>query len=131
MGSGLNLETPEEIDAPIETQNPNAPEEPTKKRKYRQTYSDVWKYFKRGEMRDDGSYEAVYNYYEKYYKQENQMSTSFLKHHIMKGCKKISWAKRHNKVDVLQKMLQAGNTISCSCSINPGYPSCPNFHSGI
>jgi hypothetical protein len=28
----LNLETPEEIDAPIETQNPNAREEPTKKR---------------------------------------------------------------------------------------------------
>jgi hypothetical protein len=35
MGSGLNLETLEEIDATIETQNPNAPEEPTKKRKYR------------------------------------------------------------------------------------------------
>jgi hypothetical protein len=41
MGPGLNLETPEEIDAPIETQNSNAPEEPTKKKKYRQTYSDV------------------------------------------------------------------------------------------
>jgi hypothetical protein len=27
MGPGLNLETPEEIDAPIETQNSNAPEE--------------------------------------------------------------------------------------------------------
>jgi hypothetical protein len=38
MGPGLNLETPEEIDAPIETQNHNAPEEPTKKRKYHQTY---------------------------------------------------------------------------------------------
>jgi hypothetical protein len=33
MDLGLNLETPEEIDAPIETQNPNAPEEPTKKEK--------------------------------------------------------------------------------------------------
>jgi hypothetical protein len=56
MRSGLNLETPKEIDmtqndAPTETQNPNALEEPTKKRKYRQTYSDVWKYFKREEMR--------------------------------------------------------------------------------
>jgi hypothetical protein len=28
----LNFETLEEIDAPIETQNPNAPEDPTKKR---------------------------------------------------------------------------------------------------
>jgi hypothetical protein len=37
MSPGLNLETPEEIDAPIKTQNPNAPEEPTKKRKYLQT----------------------------------------------------------------------------------------------
>jgi hypothetical protein len=36
MGPGLNLETPKKIDAPIKTQNPNAPEEPTKKRKYRQ-----------------------------------------------------------------------------------------------
>jgi hypothetical protein len=56
MRSGLNLETPKEIDmtqndAPTETQNPNALEEPTKKRKYRQTYSDVWKHFKREEMR--------------------------------------------------------------------------------
>jgi hypothetical protein len=39
------------------------------------------------------------------------MSTSFLKYHIMKGCMKILWAKRHSKVDALQKMLQAGNTI--------------------
>jgi hypothetical protein len=31
MGPRLNLETSEEIDAPIETQNPNAPEEPTKR----------------------------------------------------------------------------------------------------
>jgi hypothetical protein len=111
MGPGLNLKTLEEIDAPIETQNPNAPEEPTKKRKYRQTYSDVWKYFKRGEMGEDGSYEVVFNNCEKCYKQGNQRSTSSLKHHIMKGRKKISWAKRHSKVDVLQKMLQAGNTI--------------------
>jgi hypothetical protein len=111
MGPGLNLETPEEIDAPIETQNPNVPEEPKKKRKYRQTYSDVWKYFKRREMGDDGSYEVVCNYYRKCYKQRNQRSASSLKHHIMKGCKKISWAKRHNKVDDLQKMLQTGNTI--------------------
>jgi BED zinc finger len=35
---------------------------PQKKRKYRQTYSDVWKHFKRGEMRGDNSYEAVCNY---------------------------------------------------------------------
>jgi hypothetical protein len=41
MGPGLNLETPEEIDASIETPNPNAPEEPTKKRKYYQPYYDV------------------------------------------------------------------------------------------
>jgi hypothetical protein len=72
MGPELNLETSEEIDAPIETQNSNAPEEPTKKRKYRQTYSDVWKHFKRREMRYDGSYEAVCNYYGKCYKQRNQ-----------------------------------------------------------
>jgi hypothetical protein len=39
------------------------------------------------------------------------MSTSSLKYHIMKGCKKIPWAKRRSKIDVLQKMLQAGNTI--------------------
>jgi BED zinc finger len=93
MGPGLNLETSEEIDVPIEIRNPNVPEEPTKKRKYRQTYSDVWKHFKRGEMGDDGSYEAVCNYCGKYYKQGNQRSTSSLKYHIMKGCKKISWAR--------------------------------------
>jgi BED zinc finger len=62
-------------------------------------------------MRDDGIYEAVCNYCGKCYKQENQRSTSFLKHHIMKSCKKILWAKRHSKVDALQKMLQAGNAI--------------------
>jgi hypothetical protein len=62
-------------------------------------------------MRDDGSYETICNYCGKCYKQENQISTSSLKHHIKKGCKKISWTKRHNKVDALQKMLQAGNTI--------------------
>jgi BED zinc finger len=111
MGPGLNLETPEEIDAPIETQNLNAPEEPTKKRKHSQTYSDVCKYFKRGEMRDDGSYEAICNYCGKYYKQGNQRRTRYLKHHIMKGCKKIPWVKRYNKVNALQKMLQTGNTI--------------------
>jgi BED zinc finger len=109
MGPGLNLETSEEIDVPIEIRNPNVPEEPTKKRKYRQTYSDVWKHFKRGEMGDDGSYEAVCNYCGKYYKQGNQRSTSSLKYHIMKGCKKIG--KRHNKVDALHKILQPGNTI--------------------
>jgi hypothetical protein len=63
------------------------------------------------ENKEDGSYEVVCNYCEKCSKQDNQMSTSFLKHHIMKGCKKISWAKRHSKLDALQKMLQADNTI--------------------
>jgi Ribonuclease G/E len=62
-------------------------------------------------MGEDGSYEVVCNYCEKCYKQGNQRSTSSLKHHIMKGCKIISWAKRHSKVNVLHKMLQADNTI--------------------
>jgi hypothetical protein len=60
---------------------------------------------------DDGSYDAICNYYEKYYKQGNQRSTSSLKHHINKYYKKIPWVVRHNKLDALQKMLQAGNTI--------------------
>jgi len=115
MGPELNLETPEkidmiQIDARTETQNPNVPEQPTKKRKYREPYSDVWKHFKRGEIGDDGSYDAICNYCGKYYKQGNQRSTSSLKHHITKGCKKISWTVRHNKIDALQKMLQANNT---------------------
>jgi hypothetical protein len=38
-------------------------------------------------MRENGSYEAVCNYYEKYYKQENQRSTSSMKHKIKKSCK--------------------------------------------
>jgi hypothetical protein len=46
MGPELNLETPEEIDmiqidARTEIQNPNVPEQPIKKRKYREPYSDV------------------------------------------------------------------------------------------
>jgi hypothetical protein len=91
----LNLETPEDIDmiqidARTKTQNPNVPEQPTKKRKCRESYSDVWKHFKRGEIGDDGSYDAIYNYYGKYYKQENQRSISSLKHHITKGYKKTS-----------------------------------------
>jgi BED zinc finger len=69
MGLELNLETPEEIDmiqndAPTETQNPNSPEQPIKKRKYHETYSDVWKHFKRGEIWDDDSYKAICNYCE-------------------------------------------------------------------
>jgi hypothetical protein len=120
MGPELNLETPDDVICPSDTQlpgvnasesqNPNASEHPTKKRKERGTYSDVWKHFKNGPLGDDGSYEALCNYYGKYYKQENQRSTSSLKHHIKNGCKKISWEKRHNKIDALQKMLQAGNT---------------------
>jgi hypothetical protein len=55
MGPGLNLETTEEIDmtqidARTKTQNPNVPEQPTKKRKCREPYSDVWKHFKRGKI---------------------------------------------------------------------------------
>jgi BED zinc finger len=74
MGPGLNFETPEEIDmiqidASTKTLNPNAAEEPTKKRKYYQIYYDVWKHFKRGEMREDDSYEVICNYCGKYYKQ--------------------------------------------------------------
>jgi BED zinc finger len=115
MGPELNLETPEEIDmiqidARTETQNPNVPEQPTKKRKCREPYSDVWKYFKRGKIEDDDSYDAICNYCEKCYKQGNKRSTSSLKYHITKGCKKIPWAVRHNKLDALQKILQAGNT---------------------
>jgi hypothetical protein len=74
MRPGLNLETTEEIDmiqidARIETQNPNVPEQPTKKRKCREPYSDVWKHFKRGKIGDDGSYDAICNYCKKCYKQ--------------------------------------------------------------
>jgi BED zinc finger len=79
----------------------NTSEQPTKKRKQRVTYSDVWKYFKKAQLGDDGSYEALYNYCGKCYKQGNQRSTSSLKHHIKKGCKKISWENRHEKVDAL------------------------------
>jgi hypothetical protein len=73
MGPELNLETPEEIDmiqidARTEIQNPNVPEQPIKKRKYREPYSDVWKYFKRGEIENDGSYDAICNYFGKWYK---------------------------------------------------------------
>jgi hypothetical protein len=55
MGSGLNLETPEEIDmiqidVRTETQNPNIPEQPTKKKKYREPYSEVCKHFKTREL---------------------------------------------------------------------------------
>jgi hypothetical protein len=38
------------------------------------------------------------------------MSISSLKHHIKNDCKKIPWEKRHDKIDALQKMLQASNT---------------------
>jgi hypothetical protein len=46
MGTRLNLETPKEIDiiqidTPTETQNTNAPEQPIKKIKYHEIYSDV------------------------------------------------------------------------------------------
>jgi hypothetical protein len=78
MRLGLNFETPEDIICPSDTQlpgvnasesqNSNAFEQPTKKRKERGTYSDVWKYFKKGPLGDDGSYKALCNYYEKYYK---------------------------------------------------------------
>jgi BED zinc finger len=106
MGPGLNFETTEEIDmiqidARAETQNPNVPEQPTKKRKCRERYSDVWKHFKRGKIGDDDIYDAICNYCEKCYKQGNQRSTSSLKYHITKGCKKILWAVRHNKLDAL------------------------------
>jgi BED zinc finger len=37
---------------------------PKKKRKYHETYSDVWKHFKRGEIWDDDSYKAICNYCE-------------------------------------------------------------------
>jgi hypothetical protein len=57
-----------QIDAPTDNQNPNAREQPIKKRKYHEPYSNVWKYFKKGEIRDDDSYETIYSYYEKYYK---------------------------------------------------------------
>jgi hypothetical protein len=33
-----------------------------------------------------------------------------LKYHIKNGCNKISWDKRHDKIDALQKILQASNT---------------------
>jgi hypothetical protein len=56
------------------------------------------------------SYDAIYNYCGKCYKQGNQRNISSLKHHITKGCKKISWAVRHNKLDALHKMLQTDNT---------------------
>ena len=77
----------------------------TNKKRCRELTSEVWKHFKRGPVKEDGSYKAICNYCNDDYDMGNQRSTSSMKHHINKGCKKIPAAIRR-KPDALQKFLQ-------------------------
>ena len=78
---------------------------PSKKRKRsRKTSSPVWEHFNQGEVREDGSYDAICKYCGQKYEMGNQKSTSSMKGHI-KVCKKIPNDKRQ-KVGPMQKYLQ-------------------------
>jgi BED zinc finger len=62
------------------------------------------------QTRPDGFYDATCIYCGKVYQMGNSRSTSFMKHHAEKGCKKLSSLKKH-KLDALQRLLQTGNTL--------------------
>jgi hypothetical protein len=112
------LYTPEEIqkvqdDANAADAAANAadahPSEPVRKRKCRDNMlSSVWDHFKKGDVQADGFYDATCLYCSKIYQMGNQKSTSSLRHHFQKGCRKVPASKRH-KPDALQRMLQSAN----------------------
>jgi hypothetical protein len=104
MGMGLNQETQDEIQRiqvdpnndPKDGANAPESERPQKKRKTRTTLtSDVWKHLKKGHDQEDGSYDAICNYCRQVFKMGCQRSTSSLRHHITKSCKKIPHNIRH------------------------------------
>ena len=87
---------------------PQVPDSQIKKRTRQNLRAPVWKHFNRGEIKADGTYDAICKYCDETYEMGNQRGTNSMKHHLTKGCKKIPASVRR-KPDCFQKLLQMGN----------------------
>ena len=71
--------------------------------------SEAWKSFTKGDVREDGYYDAKCKFCGVVYKMGKSRGTGSLLHHVESGCKKMPRSKRV-KPDALQRLLQAGKT---------------------
>ncbi|KAJ3685482.1 hypothetical protein LUZ61_014646 [Rhynchospora tenuis] len=129
MGLGMHGETNEQIreieaDAPAGDAQAQPPlqdaQEQNNKRKITEDNlkAEVWKHFKRGVTKADGSYTASCLYCPVVYPMGNSRGTGNMRNHVMRGCKNIPPEKRH-KPDALQKLLQAGKNEGGQTTVQP------------